>query len=150
VFCLDTQEAGRSHVAGSEVSITGIAKKILKKTLARNWHSLFHVLKSCNETETASISCARILRVASKRIWRNVYDIVYGSNVKLGSIQGFWTLHGLRMKPGFLWVATQTRKTLVYGQKKPHMKFIRSLYIRRKLVCGEPCPVDELSILFLR
>jgi hypothetical protein len=84
------------HGAECEGSITGIAKKILKKNFARNWHSLFYVSKNCQKSRTVPISCVHHPRVASNGfgetcmilfmaamfIWRTAGDfghyIVYG------------------------------------------------------------------------
>jgi hypothetical protein len=54
-----------SHGAGCEGSITGIAKKILQKTFAGNWHSLFHMSKNCQKSETAPMSFVHSPRIAS-------------------------------------------------------------------------------------
>jgi hypothetical protein len=48
-------------------SITGIAKKILKKNFPRNWHSLYHVSKNCQKSKIIPILCVHHPRVASNR-----------------------------------------------------------------------------------
>jgi hypothetical protein len=64
-----------SHGAGSERSITGIDKKILKETEIGIPYSLFHVSKSCQKSETAAISCVRSISCFQ---WSNIIVQCYG------------------------------------------------------------------------